>query len=38
MSDGTFLRAAKPVKVTIGGCGWFHPFNENTTSGIKNYR
>jgi len=21
MSDGTFLRAAKPVKVTIGGCG-----------------
>lgn len=21
MSDGSFLRAAKPVKVTIGGCG-----------------
>jgi sulfur-oxidizing protein SoxY len=21
MSDGTFLKAAKPVKVTIGGCG-----------------
>jgi sulfur-oxidizing protein SoxY len=21
MSDGSFIRAAKPVKVTIGGCG-----------------
>jgi predicted secreted protein len=22
LSDGTYIKTAKPVKVTIGGCGW----------------
>jgi hypothetical protein len=38
MSDGSFLRAAKPVKVTIGGCGWYHPLAKHKTSVIRKIR
>jgi len=27
LSDGTFIKTAKSVKVTIGGCGWYHLSN-----------
>jgi predicted secreted protein len=27
LSDGSFISTQKPVKVTIGGCGWFFDHN-----------
>jgi hypothetical protein len=33
LSDGTFIKASKSVKVTIGGCGWFYSLMNSVAVG-----
>jgi len=34
LSDGSYLKAAKGVKVTIGGCGWLDQYNNKQIKNI----